>query len=377
MERQSQIIRLVASLNAAISNTRLYAADHPQVVDNLARTHEALIALLGQQPELTFILVDDDILVDQHNMTGQTPQLDQLVQWLKQAAIERVTFSEQVTMDGLALFVSELAGEEQDVVHSSEGLVLGKVKMQDLQVLEKQAENFSAETQQRLQEHALLRNRSMEDLKTVFDDIQGTRQISTSGIGQVVQGFIGGMLHNVNPLHMLASLKTSDEYTFTHAVNVCLLTMAQAESLGISGRRLYDIGIAGALHDAGKMFVPNEILNKPGKLSDEEWGPMRNHSLGGAQYLLRLEGLPKLAFLGALEHHIHYDGSGYPDLGRDWRPNLVSQMIAVSDLFDAMRSRRPYKEPKPDAVILKILKEERGSTYNPVLVDNFLRLIKT
>lgn len=377
METQPQIVKMVAYLNAAISNTRLYAADHPQVMDNLVRTHEALITLLGQQPELTIILVDDDILVDQQNLTGLTPQLDQLAQWLKQAAIERVTFSEQITPDGLALFVSELAGVEQHVVHSSDGIVLGKVKMQDIQALEKQAESFSAETQQRLQEHALLRNRSMDDLKTVFEDIQNTRQISTAGIGQVVQGFLGGMLHNVNPLHMLASLKSADEYTFTHAVNVCLLTMAQAESLGISGRHLYDIGIAGALHDAGKMFVPNEILNKPGKLTDEEWGPMQNHSLGGAQYLLRLEGLPKLAFLGALEHHIRFDGTGYPDLGRGWRPNLVSQMIAVSDLFDAMRSRRPYKEPKPDALILKILQEERGTTYNPILVDNFLRLIKS
>jgi HD-GYP domain-containing protein (c-di-GMP phosphodiesterase class II) len=130
------------------------------------------------------------------------------------------------------------------------------------------------------------------------------------------------------------------------------------------------------MHDAGKMFVSDEILNKPDKLTDEEWQHMRAHAAQGAQYILRLEGIPRLAYLAALEHHIRYDGSGYPDLGKDWRPNIVSQMIAIADMFDAMRSRRPYKEPKPDALIIKILQQESGSAFNPKLVQNFLRLIK-
>jgi HD-GYP domain-containing protein (c-di-GMP phosphodiesterase class II) len=192
----------------------------------------------------------------------------------------------------------------------------------------------------------------------------------------MVQGFLHGIMGNENPLHMLASLKDSDEYTFTHAVNVCLLTMAQAESLSIRGRRLYEIGIAASMHDAGKMFVPDEILNKPEKLTDDEWEHMRGHAMHGAHYILKLKGIPKLAYLTALEHHICFDGSGYPDMGRDWRPNLVSQMVTIADFFDAMRSRRVYKEPKPDAVIIDILKAEKGTTFNPGLVDNFLRLIK-
>lgn len=376
MEQQSDILQMVAHLNGALSNTRLYAADHPQVVGHLERAHNDIITLLGRQPELTLIVLDDDVLVNKETLVGRTPQLDQFAQWLKKAAIERITFLDQITLEELTRFVNELAGAEQEVVHSASGIKLGKVQVADEQALKKQAETFSTETKQRLQELGLLHKRSMDDLKTLFEAVEGERQISPQGIGEVVQGFLEGMLHNVNPLHMLASLKSSDEYTFTHAINVCLLTMAQAESLGVTGRQLYDIGIAGALHDAGKMFVPADILNKPDKLTDEEWVPMKNHSLAGAQYLLRLEGLPKLAFLGALEHHIHYDGSGYPDMGSGWRPNLVSQMIAVSDLFDAMRSRRPYKEPKPDALILKILKKESGTSYNPFLVDNFLRLIK-
>jgi HD-GYP domain-containing protein (c-di-GMP phosphodiesterase class II) len=210
----------------------------------------------------------------------------------------------------------------------------------------------------------------------MYRDIQKRKKIPTKGVGDIVQGFIGGMLRNANPLHMLASLKSSDEYTFTHAINVCLLTMAQAEYLGASSDQLYDIGIAACLHDAGKMFIPNEILNKPGKLDEHEWTEVRGHPVLGAQYLLRLPGISKLTFLAALEHHLHYNGAGYPNLGKQWRPNLVSQMIAVADLFDAMRSRRPYKEPKTDDFIIELLRKESGTAYNPQLVENFIRLIQ-
>ncbi len=376
MKQQAEILQVVTHLNAAITNTRLYAADHPQVLRNLERAHGQLSDLLRHQPEMTLIIVDDEVLVDHHVLSDRTPQLDQLIQWFRQSAIERITFTDRVTLTELTRFVSELISSDDQGVHSSQGIKLGKVKIQPDPALAQQADGFNEETKQRLQELALVRNRSLDELKGLYHTIHQSKEISTKGVGAVVQGFLSSMLRNVNPLHMLASLKSSDEYTFTHAINVCLLTMAQAESLGINGRQLYDVGVAGALHDAGKMFVPDEILNKPGKLTDDEWVHMRDHALRGSQYLLRLEGLPKLVFLGALEHHIRYDGSGYPDLGKHWRPNLVSQMIAVADTFDAMRSRRPYKEPKPDDFIFNILQKESGTAFNPIVVDNFLRMLK-
>ena len=174
---------------------------------------------------------------------------------------------------------------------------------------------------------------------------------------------------------MLANLKGADQYTFTHVVNVCLLTMAQAEVLGISGCKLFDVGIAAVLHDVGKLFVPDDILNKPGKLTKEERSIIETHSISGARYILKLSNVPELAILGALEHHIRYDGSGYPYINSHWRPHLISQMIAIADIYDAMRSRRPYQDPKPEKLILNILKKEKGIAFNPHLVDNFLSLL--
>lgn len=377
IEMQNEVVQVVSHLNAAMSNVRLYAANHPQVLRYIDLAHGALQALLEQREELTLITVDDDLVVDHQTINAKSPHLNQFVRILKQSAVERITFTRDATLTELAQLVKDLMAPDRDIVRSTEGILLGKVRVVDHSDLESQVELLSEDAKQRLGELVLLRDRSLDDLKEMYRDIQKRKKIPTKGVGDIVQGFIGGMLHNANPLHMLASLKSSDEYTFTHAINVCLLTMAQAESLGASGDQLQDIGIAACLHDAGKMFIPNEILNKPGKLDDHEWAEMRGHSLRGAQYLLRLPGISKLSFLGALEHHLHYNGAGYPDLGKQWRPSLVSQMIAVADLFDAMRSRRPYKEPKPDDFIIELLRKESGTAYNPQLVDNFTRLIKS
>ena len=376
MKSHQEILQAVSYLNAAVSNTRLYAVDHPQVARYLERTHHQLQAILQTKPNLTFLIVDDDVVVDNHVLTTTTPQLDQFVALLRQCAVQRITFGREVTVDGLLQLVEDLSAAGTEAVHSTLGITLGKVKVLSEMDLESQRESLTPELKEKLAALEGYRDRSLDDIRDLYHQIKSTKQISRHGLGEVVQGFLQGMLYNVNPLQMLASLKRSDEYTFTHAINVCILTMAQAESLGIKGNTLYDIGIAASMHDAGKMFVSDDVLNKPDKLTDEEWEHMRDHSAHGAMYILKLDGIPKLAFLAALEHHIRYDGSGYPNLGKNWRPNIVSQMIAIADMFDAMRSRRPYKEPKPDELIIKILQEESGTAFNPQLAQNFLRLIQ-
>ena len=377
MKKQTQLLQMIAHLNGAVSNSRLYAPDHPQVALHMERAYTELQALLAIKKELTFIIVDSDLIFDNQAMTPMTPQLEQFVHVFRKCAIQRVTFTEEVTLEALSRLVSELSSLNQEVVHSSKGIRLGKVLVGDGGEASSPDAVSAPELEQRLMAFGNFRNLSLDNLKDLYHQIKSTKKISPYGLGEIVQGFLHGMMRNVNPLQMLASLKTSDEYTFTHAINVCLLTMAQAEALGVKGKPLYEIGIAASMHDAGKMFVPDEILNKPDKLTEKEWEHMRNHAMHGAHYILKLEGIPRLAFLAALEHHIRFDGTGYPDMGKQWRPNIVSQMVTIADFFDAMRSRRAYKEPKPDALIIKILKEESGTTFNPDLVDNFLRLIRS
>jgi HD-GYP domain-containing protein (c-di-GMP phosphodiesterase class II) len=363
-----EIIRAIACLNSAISNMRLYNEDHPQVSRFLNRAYLELKHILRLRSNLTVILVDDELVVDQRPLTAASLQISQFARVMKKNNVERITFSAEVTDKELAQLASEITDIEGATVRSTPGITLGKVRIEEKRL-------SGDDAKKKLMEWSACLERSQQQIRELFQQIKTTRKIQISGFEAIVAEFIAHMALQANPLQMLASLKSWDEYTYTHAINVCLLTMAQAEAIGIDDHKLHDIGIAAALHDAGKMFVPDYILNKAGKLTEEEWRQMRIHTIRGAMQVLRMDGLPKLAFIGALEHHIRYDGSGYPLLG-PWRPTLVSQMIAISDMFDAMRSRRPYQEPKPVDKIIAILKKDSGTAFNPHLVENFISLLE-
>ena len=131
------------------------------------------------------------------------------------------------------------------------------------------------------------------------------------------------------------------------------------------------------MHDMGKMFVAKDVLEKPGKLDAEEWNQMKQHPVLGAKYLAALPDVPKLALVAAFEHHMKFDGSGYPDTKRRGkRQHIVSQMVAVADFFDALRTERPYRKAMDIAAIIGLIKEATGKDFNPLLVENFFVALK-
>jgi HD-GYP domain-containing protein (c-di-GMP phosphodiesterase class II) len=125
----------------------------------------------------------------------------------------------------------------------------------------------------------------------------------------------------------------------------------------------------------GKIFLPDGILNKPGTLTAEERKITEKHPIKGAMRIMKLKGIPKIAILAAMEHHIKYDGTGYPKIKGEYTPNIVSQMIAIADTYDALRSSRVYQEAKSTEFAINTLISEKGKSFNPLLVHKFIQLI--
>jgi HD-GYP domain-containing protein (c-di-GMP phosphodiesterase class II) len=192
-------------------------------------------------------------------------------------------------------------------------------------------------------------------------------------VDEMVKGFVRGFRREINPLKLLASLKSVNEYTFTHVTNVCILTMSQAEA-GFTGEHLHQIGVASCSMMSERYLYPKR--SAPGKLSQDERKIIETHTVKGARYLMGIEGIPKIAVLSALEHHLKYDGSGYPSIKGGWRPNIASQLISVADVFDAMRSKRSYHGDIPIEKIVEVLNNGKGTTFNPDLIEHFLKLIR-
>ncbi len=143
----------------------------------------------------------------------------------------------------------------------------------------------------------------------------------------------------------ISALKVSDEYTFKHSVDVATMSMIVARKYGLNDQQIYEIGITGLLHDIGKSKIPNNILNKAGKLTDEEFSIMRQHSLYGYRILEDKQDLSDEIKLGVLQHHEKTNGKGYPLMVTGDKICLFAKIISVSDIYDALVTERPYKKP--------------------------------
>jgi len=173
----------------------------------------------------------------------------------------------------------------------------------------------------------------------------------------------------------LTAMRNYDNYTFTHMVNVSILTMAQARALGIDGKLLREFGLSALMHDIGKVRTPLEVLNKPDKLTDEEFTIMKKHVVDGAEILRATPDIPTLAPVMAFEHHLRIDGTGYPAGVKRPSLNLGTMLCSIADVYDAMRSQRKYQQAFPSERILEVLKRNDGTQFDQNLVRRFTQLI--
>lgn len=375
IDKQSEIKRFISAFNAAVTNIRLYSAAHPQANRYVATAFTAVNDLLRLQREVTILLVDNELIVDKRPVKGDVSIINPFVKIIGESGIERLTFIYGVEENEFQALVHALAAPDSRTIKSSPHIKLGIVELRAT------ADSSDDEALSPLQAELAasiidLRNEKYQEMKSIYQLIKNHQKVDVSSVDDLIRALMKGFSEAINPMALLASVKSAGEYMFTHVVNVCILTMGQAESLGFKDDHLHQIGIASVLHDIGKLYMPDEIINKPGNLDANERKVIETHPTEGAKYIIGLDNMPKLAVLGALEHHIHFDGSGYPDIKGGWRPNIVSQMIAIADVFDALRSPRVYKAAMPKQKIIGILRKESGTTFNPDLVSNFLKLIK-
>ncbi|MEO8682867.1 MAG: HD-GYP domain-containing protein, partial [Vicinamibacterales bacterium] len=173
----------------------------------------------------------------------------------------------------------------------------------------------------------------------------------------------------------LTALKRHDNYTFTHMVNVAALSMAMARSLDLEGPMLREFGYAALMHDIGKVRTPLEILNKPDKLTNEEFTVMKLHVVDGAHILRRTPETPALAPVVAFEHHLKQDLSGYPENIGSRKLNLCTMVVSVVDVFDALRSNRAYRAGMATDRIRHIMGQQDGTAFNRQLLRRFVNLM--
>jgi HD-GYP domain-containing protein (c-di-GMP phosphodiesterase class II) len=213
----------------------------------------------------------------------------------------------------------------------------------------------------------------------IMNQIKSSEKVNLKKSKRMVSSLVEHVIEEEQLILGMTAIKDFDEYTFHHSVNVSILSIALGQRLGFSKKTLVDLGIVALFHDIGKMEVPDEILNKPFHLTNDEWKIMHMHPVWGIRSVLKMRGLDDLtiqAAITAFEHHMNYDLKGYPKMRNPIHQDLFSRIVSISDHFDAMTSSRVYSRTAmaPDEA-LRVMMEGAGSRLDPLLLKFFINLV--
>jgi HD-GYP domain-containing protein (c-di-GMP phosphodiesterase class II) len=212
-------------------------------------------------------------------------------------------------------------------------------------------------------------------MRNVMGDIRLGQTIQVDRVMPLIENTVESIFRNQDALLPLVRLKTHDDYTFEHSVGVCALLVAFGRAMQLPKEVIREVALGGLLHDVGKACVPDEILNKPAKLSEEEFSVMQKHVVLGIALLHNTDGISDIAMQVVGEHHERFDGTGYPNRQVGEKISVYGQMAAIVDVYDAISSERVYHKGMPPSQALKKLLEWSSHHFSPQLVKTFIRAI--
>lgn len=217
-------------------------------------------------------------------------------------------------------------------------------------------------------------NKSKQAVMSLFNEARLGKAVDAEQCLPLVEEVASSVVRNPSALISLARLKTKDDYTYMHSVAVCALMVSLARQLGLDEATTREAGLAGLLHDVGKMAMPLDVLNKPGALTDAEFAIMRGHPTRGYEMLKDGSSVPPSALDVALHHHEKMDGTGYPAKLAGEQITLMSRMGAVCDVYDAITSNRPYKNAWDPAASLARMAQWNGH-FDPLVFQAFVKCV--
>jgi putative nucleotidyltransferase with HDIG domain len=362
---------LVRRLAAAVRGSELYSPTHPLVQRGIEALTSAATEALQSVPSVVMGFIGDDVVVEAWRLPRGTAALTSFARDLREREIDKITLSRGLTTDDIRGLIIALGDHSspQPVADrlASRGvrhIVLGKIVIDDV---DDQHSGIAAARR--------VYGMAVETAENLWNAAKAGDQPDPGAARKIIDSLAKLVSQDRTSLMALTALKKYDNYTFTHMVNVSALAMAQARALNVSGPLLREFGFAALMHDIGKVHTPLEVLNKPDKLSKEEFEIMKRHVVDGAHILRRTPEMPALAPVVAFEHHLKQDLTGYPEGIGSRKLNLCTMVVSIADVFDALRSNRPYRQGLATARIRSIMGEQGNPAFNQTLLKRFVNLM--
>lgn len=377
----SDPVRFLNAFAHSLGVMTLYPEGHPSREKAVDSAYDEIdgLTVSGALPAFTFL--EDEVVYGRE-------RLRELKSWdwgkrLVAAGIQRLELERKVTRDEFNSFLQEvLARLMLSTIDTSEarqmrsfGIRFGAVGLQGQEALAAAAPAPVA-TLATLATLELTLGEEAETFRWLQSEVQSNGSVPLLEAEAVVRSLSVAMHGDSRMVLPLLQLKEFDQYTTTHSLNVAVLSMGLAESLGCRSREIRAIGVAGLLHDIGKIRIPIEVLTKPGTLTDEERAIMNSHPIDGARLIMQSEEDLGMAATVAYEHHVMLNGGGYPAMHYTRECAMASRLVHVCDVFDALSTKRPYRDAWPAEKTMAYLEERAGSEFDPDLVAAFIRTLR-
>lgn len=355
---------------------KIYEVRHPRFLDSLTKTLKSLELILAERRELVVGIVGDEVACGEDIFFELSKKLAPVIVQLRERGLERIIFQRGVSKQEFIQFISllvtpssQIEGELRDYlsVVGIKNIKVGKIKDSEPEASGQQGVNS-----ERIQQYQNCLGKVSKSLDSLIDeDIVDSLKMKL-----VTNAIMDNLSGNYQMFSALSEVKDYDSATFTHLLNVSILSIYFSNKLGLDREDSLSIGAAALLHDIGKLSISRTIIQKSGKLKEEEFNRIMSHTILGAEILLQhIDALGPLPAVVAFEHHLGWDGKGYPKVGFQRKPTLASSIVHICDEYDALTQRRSYKRDYPPEVVYQIMNRQKGSKFSPQLLDKFFKLI--
>jgi len=368
VERADELVRRLA---AAVRGSSLYAADHPLVRRGVDAFTTACTRRLERTDTTVIGFVGDEVVVDGVRLVRSAPSLAGFARGLRESEIEKIILARGLTRDDVEAFLTELRDRQSSLPvgdrlgrRGIRRLAVGRIVVAD-----------EPEPSAGIAAARKVYASAVQTAEALWDSARAGDHPDPAAARRIIDSLARTVTQDRTSLMALTALKKYDNYTFTHMVNVCVLAMAQARTLNLDGALLREFGFAALMHDIGKVHTPRDILNKPDRLTKEEFAIMKRHVVDGAHILRRTPEMPALAPVVAFEHHLKQDLSGYPEDVGHRELNLCTMIVSIADVYDALRSHRIYREGLPTDRIRSVMGQQDSTAFHPVLLRRFVKLL--
>jgi HD-GYP domain-containing protein (c-di-GMP phosphodiesterase class II) len=361
-----------------IRNAQLYPPAHPSLLSSAEQLLLTLEEVFAKRKEAVFYFIAGELFFETFSVPIEEP-LAVLIEGFIQRDIGGVQFRTGLGR-GELVSLAYLMTRDRSALTAQGGIGallvregVNHITVQAVLPIEAKAKEQQKKTGKRPSEVFL---DAIDTVREIVHSAHAGKVVNVRKIQATVHTMVDNIVDNRDAMIGLTSIKLYDEYTFAHSVNVSMLCIAQGAFLAFDRPQIAALGLAGMLHDIGKVNIPLDIINKPDALTDAEWEVMKRHPIEGALILTGMSGVSPLAIVSSFEHHLHHDSKGYPQVGGFGRLHPFSQIVAIADAYDALTSVRVYYNiPKPPDEAVRILLKKRGTNFNPMLVKAFVNMV--